>query len=139
MIREPIYQALFALLAAAPGLVSAQRGLKHWDDVSSGQQPALFMVEEGETGVTTTGLPVKWTGHVGVYVYARAETLGGAGPLLNPILDYIEAQFAPNGNNNYANLGSLVQHIRIEGEIMKDGGALGEQAVAIIPVRFLTA
>lgn len=133
--REPIYAALFARLAASAGYVTTSRRLKHWNDVSYTEQPALFMAQRGEVATTTgRGLTTEWTLNVDVYVYVRTDGGQPPGPLLNQLLDAIEAALAPSQIENVQTLGGLVHWCRIEGAIETDEGTLGDQAVAIIPI-----
>jgi hypothetical protein len=60
--------------------------------------------------------------------------------VLNPLLDAIAAALAPTGADLVAGaqtLGGLVKHCWISGAIETDEGALGGQAVAIVPVEIL--
>jgi len=134
--REPIYAALFALLAASGGYVTTSRRLLHWNDVSKEQQPALFQAQRNELAKTDTGKPTVWTLNVDVYVYVRTDGGAPPGPILNPLLDAIEAALAPAGSN-VQTLGGLVHYARIDGAIETDEGTLGDQAVAIIPISIL--
>jgi hypothetical protein len=132
--REAIYAALFAKLAASGGYVTTDRRLKHWADVPKENQPALFMAQTGEIGERATGQPTKWTLSVDVYVYCRAEEEAAPGPIINPLLDSIEAALEPTVVESVQTLGGLVHHCRINGAIETDEGTLGAQAVAIIPI-----
>lgn len=137
--REAIYAALFAKLATAASFVTTSRRLKHWNDVPIEQQPALFQAQRNEVAVTTHGQPTKWTLNLDVYVYVRTDGEQTPAPLLNPLLDAIEAALAPNAVETVLSLGGLVHHCRIEGAIETDEGTLGDQAVAIIPVTILVS
>lgn len=138
MKREPIFAALFARLAAVPGLVTSSRVLKHWSDVPAEQQPALFQAQTRQQPITKTGEPSKWLLSVDVYVYAR--TGGGLVPsaVLNQIIDGIEAAFPQHPVTGKHDIGVAgVEWARIEGAIETDEGALGDQAVAIVPIQIL--
>ncbi len=137
MTREAIYQALFAELAAIPGLSLASRKLKHWNDVPQPNQPALFLVQKGEETQRASSLPPRRTLMAEVYLYARSEDPAvPPASLLNPLLDAVEAALLPDASGNQT-LGGLVQHAWIEGKTETDEGVLGEQAVAIVPVTIL--
>lgn len=138
MNREPIYAALFAKLATVPGVVTASRKLKHWADVSPIEQPALFQAQKSEVAARTTGLNPKWTLDVTLYVYVN--TSGDVSPTttLNDVLDAICAALAPLPGLTQT-LAGLVHDCRIEGAIETDEGTLGDQAIALIPVRIITA
>lgn len=134
MNREAIYSALFAKLQASANYVTTSRRLLHWNDVQSSQQPALFVAQRNEVAVTDRGMPTRWTLNVDVYVYARTDGGLNPGPIINPLLDAIEAALAPNAVENAQTLGGLVSWCRIEGAIETDEGTLGDQLVAIIPI-----
>jgi hypothetical protein len=60
--------------------------------------------------------------------------------VLNPLIDALEAALAPLPMNGvWQNLGfpASVMHTYINGTIETDEGALGDQAVAIVPVEIL--
>lgn len=139
MTREPIYSALFALVAAAPGLVTTSRKLLHWADVPASQRPALFMAQKREAIVQSTGRPAVWTLTVDLYVYVSTQGATSPGAVLNPILDAISTalDYRP-GPGVPQTLGGLVQWARISGAIETDEGTLGSEAVAIIPVNILS-
>lgn len=139
-LREPIYAALFARLAALPGLASASRRLSHWSDVPAAAQPALFQVQKGETVTQRRGLPPRRQLAVELFLYARsgADPTVAPSQILNPLIDAIEAALAPDDPTDAVQtLGGLVAHAWIEGRIETDEGVLGDQAVAIVPVNLL--
>ena len=140
MTREPIYAALFALVAGAAGFVTASRRLRHWTDVGAAEQPALFQIQKGENGEERRPLPVKWRASVDLYVYAQApDELTPPASVINPLLDAIETALAPDPVSHVQTLGGLVQHCWIAGRIQTDEGVLGGQAVAIVPVEILVS
>jgi hypothetical protein len=136
MNREAIYGALFALLSRAAPFATAARRLRHWSDVAAAEQPALFLVQKRETAQRRSGQPTRWTLLVDLYVYARAaDELSPPAAVLNPLLDAIDAALGPdNAASNRQTLGGLIEHAAIGGAIETDEGALGGQAVAIVPV-----
>lgn len=139
MNREAIYAALFAKLAAVPGLKTSSRRLLHWSDVGQGDQPALFQAQKTETAQIVSGQATRWTLAVDVYLYVKTPPPDSPGTVLNPLLDAIEAALVPdNPIKNTNTLGGLVHHCWIEGAIETDEGTLGDQAVAIIPVLIFT-
>ncbi|MGH6980094.1 MAG: hypothetical protein ACREFC_02705 [Stellaceae bacterium] len=140
MNREPIYQALFALLAGASGFATASRRLRHWSDVAAAEQPALFLAQKSETAEQRRGLPTKWICDVDAYVYCHApDDATAATTVLNPLLDAIEAALAPGAGADLAanaqTLTGLAYQAWINGKIETDEGTLGGQAVAIVPIR----
>ena len=140
MTREPIYAALFALVAGAANFVTVGRRLRHWSDVGAAEQPALFMIQKSENAEERRPLPVKWRASVDLYLYAQApDELTAPATVLNPLLDAVEAALAPDPASHVQNLGGLVSHCWIAGRIQTDEGVLGGQAVAIVPVEILVS
>ena len=139
--REPIYAALFALLASAADFAVVDRRLRHWSDVSPAEQPALFMAQNTEqASVKTLGAPAVWTLSIDLYVYAHSsDPYLAPATVLNPLLDAVEAALAPPATTGIQDLGlpAMVQHAYISGKIETDEGVLGDQAVAIVPVEIL--
>jgi hypothetical protein len=141
MNREPIYEALFALLAAAAPFQTASRRLRHWSNVEAAEQPALFQVQKRETAKEAEGAPAQWRAEIDVYVYCQApddETPPTS--VLNPLIDAIELALQPSGADmtlGVQTLGGLARHCWISGAIETDEGALGGQAVAIVPIEIL--
>lgn len=139
MTRETIFAALFAKLNIS-GLNTRSRILKHWADVPSSSQPALYMAKGSESVQQVTGQPSRVTmdAKVWVYAYSTDPSVSPSSPL-NAILDGIMAAVAPTpGPQNKQTLGGLVEHCWIDGEIITDEGSLGEQAVAQINIKMLT-
>ncbi len=141
MNREDIHAALFARLSAVPGFVTASRRLKHWSDTPSGEQPALFQAHRTESVQPRHGLPSLVTLDFDLYLYAKAaDKSASPSSILNPLLDAVTAALAPDNPIDTAQtLGGTVAHCWIEGAIETDEGTLGDQAVAIVPVRILTS
>ena len=138
MTREAIYSALFARMSAAAGFATASRRLRHWSDVGTVEQPALFQVQKSETARREAGLPPKWTLAVDLFLYAHApDDLTAAATVMNPLLDAIEAALAPDPVTNVQSLGGLAAHCWIAGKVETDEGVLGGQAVAIVPIEIL--
>lgn len=139
MNREAIYAALFALVGGAPGLATTSRKLKHWSEVPANQRPALFQAQGRETVAqpAANGLPTKWMLDATLYVYVGTAGAESPGEVLNPILDAITARLDANVMGTPQTLGGLVQWARIEGSIETSEGTLGDDEVALIPVRML--
>ena len=139
--REPIYAALFALARGAAGFVTAERRLRHWNDVTPAEQPALFMSQKAESAaVKAVGAPTVWTLTADFYLYAHSSDPRAApASMLNPLLDALEAALAPAPPSGLQDLGlpTLVRHAWIAGKVETDEGVLGDQAVAIVPVEIL--
>lgn len=141
--RENIYSALFtAVSGASADFVTVSRRLKHWNDVPQEAQPALFMVQKPETQERKRGLPAKHTLAVDIYLYVKTgeDEQTPPAPILNPLVDAIEATMVEDATTGYYHLpnsdGKTISHCWIE-HIDNDEGILGSQAVAIITVRML--
>ncbi len=139
--REPIYAALFALVAKAAEFVTIDRRLRHWSDVAPAEQPALYMSQKSETAtVKAHGAPTVWMLSVDLYLYAHSsDPYRSPATILNPLLDAVEAALEPSAVTGNQDLGlpARVQHASITGKVETDEGVLGDQAVAIIPVEIL--
>jgi hypothetical protein len=143
--REQIAAALFTTITDAVRFVTVNRRLRHWNDVSPAEQPALFMSEKGGE-VTTEGrtfnMPVIHTLHFDFYIYAHSSNphLSPA-MVLNPLVDAVERvlspTFAPGGSVtgfNTLGLDGMVRWARVHGRVATDEGVLGDQAMAIVPI-----
>lgn len=137
--REQIYSALFARLRSIPGFVTTSRRLRHWDDVAAVDQPALFQTQKPEQPEQQPGMPTKWTLAADVYIYVNTGGDESPSSIINPLIDAVEAALAPDPITNRCTLGGLVAHAWIDGEVQNDEGVLGDQAVAIIPIRILAS
>jgi len=137
--RESIYSALFAALAGVTGLNTVSRRLKHYEDVSPAEQPALFMTATSQNGSQTKGLPSIYYLDSKIWIYVH-ETDKSIAPStgLNNILDKIDAVLKPAIPGNKQTLGGLVEHCWVDGEIVTDEGSLGDQAVAILTIKMQT-
>lgn len=139
--RETIYAALHTLVASTPGIRTASRRLKMWTEVAPADQPAIFTVQRHETSKVTTRMPTIHELYVDIVLYGNngGQDQSGVAPMsiLNPIVDAIEAKLLPSAGAMEQTLGGLVERCRIDGDIQTDEGALGDQAVVIIPVTIL--
>jgi hypothetical protein len=139
--REQIYAALFARAASAAHFVTVARRLRHWSELTPAEQPALFMRQKSEIAtVPTLGAPTVWTLMVQLHLYAHAgDPYVAPASILNPLIDAVEAAFAPSAATGLQNLGlpAMVRHAYIAGKIETDEGVLRDQAVAVMPVEIL--
>lgn len=136
---EPIYAALFSRLQGVAGITTFSRRLRHWDEVSANEQPALFQVQTGEAPEQNRGLPPKWQLGVEVYVYITSPSVTIVPSiLLNQILGAIRDILAPDPVSNVNTLGGMVSHCWISGQIEMYDGVLGEQIVALVPIEILS-
>lgn len=149
MTREPIYAAVLAFFAAltiggAPAFKTATRKWKTWEDLPKEDQPALLLRQVTETARYRKGLPTIWQCDIALMLYvstnAQMDEAVVPSELLNPLLDAIEAAIAiDDPANNAATLGGLVSHVAIQGDIAIFEGTLGDEAVAVVPIQFLTS
>jgi hypothetical protein len=141
IIREAVYGALWSLGSGAGSFASANRRLRHWADVASAEQPALFMSEKGgHAAVKALGAPIVWTLYADFYIYVHSsDPYMAPATILNPLLDALEQALAPSAVTGVQNLGlpEMVQHAYIAGKVETDEGVLGDQAIAIVPVEIL--
>lgn len=139
MNRQAIADALFALVSALSGFETVSTRLKHWSDVPSAEQPALFQSQGNQTPLPppAPGGPRAWHLDFTLRVYVNTSEAIDPTSVLNPILDDLTALFDANAIGAPQTLGGLVQWARIEGTIETFEGTLGDQEVALIPIRIL--
>jgi hypothetical protein len=141
---EQIAVALFAKVPVVDYATSA-RTLRHYDDVVPSEQAALFQVLERAIaggGAPTAGGrssagPSQWALHFAWYVYQHASQCAPGVLLESDMLarvDALRAALRPGSGTMSQTLGGLVADVRIAGEVELDGGALGGQGVAILPI-----
>lgn len=148
--RETIYDALYqklknGLLTPAGPFSLVSRRLQPWSEISPEQQPALFQVQKGEdVMVTGRGMPQKYRLSINLEVYAfnpasNEDPQAPASSVINPLLDSIEAFFAPDPATGVQTLQiANVSHCWIEGGIEIFEGDLNAQIMAVVPVNILT-
>jgi hypothetical protein len=144
--RETVCAALLAQFKAHPGdFVTIGRRHIPAPKLGTVLQPAIFIastMEETKQGMR--GVPGKTVMEASLIVYCQGpgidETPGAETSLaettLNALLENIDAALAPDVNG-VQTLGGIVQHCWVEGQVFKDPGILGNQAMAIVPVRIL--
>lgn len=136
---EPIYAALFARLSTAALPVTKSRVLRHWADVPSEEQPAMFQAQTGIVVRPETNKPTQYLLKSDVYVYVRAAGDEVPATKLNALLLDIFGTLAPDKPyEGRCTLGGLVHYARVSGDVETDEGTLGDQAVAIVPIEILT-
>ncbi len=142
--REQAYSALFDLVKTIPppaGYPWAQivRGLKQWDQVPTGSQPAMFFEQTYEVAIgrEVQGI-TKWRWHSALLVYFRIDTLGNVADwqYRNALVDNIETTIRGRRGERQT-LGGLIEDCYIEGTM----GPLeleDNQALIITPLIMLT-
>lgn len=138
MSREAIYAALFAQVSGAAGFKTKSRIFKPYSDVDAAQRPAIFMVQDAQTADQMRQRPPKWTLRAWLFIYVWSpDPNTTATTQLNGLLDAVEAALAPNPVTQVQDLGGLVSHCWIEGEVDIYDGSISEQAIAVVPVSML--
>lgn len=136
--RETAYIGLFQWLQNnLSSFRTFTRRLKHWEDVQPEDQPALYMAVGNESRTIVRGQPPRITLTTELWVYVKTDE-NPAAEVLNPLLDEIDSALQPaNDGDHVLTLGGLVHHCWIEGDTQIFEGNLGDEAVAIIPVKML--
>lgn len=138
MSREAIYAALFTRVSAAAGFVTASRIFRPFTEVEPAERPAIFQVQDTQTPNQSRQRPPIWTLRASLFIYVwQPDPNTTAASELNTLVDAVEAALAPNPVTQVQDLGGLVSHCWIEGEVDIFDGAIAEQAVAVIPIAML--
>ncbi len=140
MIRENIYDALYSLLGTVPGIVTREERLRHWNDVGPEECPYLCVAMGNEKHVRDkSGLRDRIWITPKLYIYVKTTGLLVPRKVINPILDQLQIIFDPSDATlGKQTLGGLVEHVRIDGEILTFEGTLGDTEVATVPLQILT-
>ncbi len=137
---ELIFSTLFTLLSGSSGsFVTVSRRAKPWSEVPQNQQPALFQ-EQHDFKVTQKAVGFPAVYHLEadaiIYAYSTDKTISPA-QVINPLISGVVNTLAPDVNGQQTLGLSNVSHCWIEGAIETDEGKLGDQAVAVIPIKIL--
>jgi hypothetical protein len=147
--REQIFAALFALgqniawtdpvSGEVGGWSVTRRRISTPDQIGADDQPALLQAEANEQFIQVTRMPSKRTFSAAWVIYLRSyDAPAPTGPLLNAVMDAVEAAFAPDDLSGEAcTLGGLVTHCWIDGTVFKDPGDLDQQAMLVVPIKLL--
>ena len=134
--REIVWGALFDALRAIPCINLCTRKLKAWQECPKEDQPAIYLTQTGEDRVQKPGIPAKYLLEGNIYIYVSVET-GEAGYVLNPVLDAIDLALEPDETSGVQTLGGIVHHCWVEGQTQIFEGSLGDEAVAVVPIKIL--
>lgn len=146
--REQIFLALWGLVTTiqvgSPPAVpwkTKSRKLRLWTDVPSELRPAIFMAERVQQYYgAERPVPPKRTYNVSLFIYTNAKNATDTNPgsaILNPLLDAIDAALAPNVMTGRNDLGGLVNHCYIDGDVFVDPGDIDGDGLAIIPIKIV--
>lgn len=140
--REPIYEALFALVAASAPFVTKSRRWRPWDQVSDAQ-PAIFMTQNAEDWRRVRGLPPVVALEVDIILYSNvgSDPTILVSPPINALIRAVATALKPTTSGdaalNVQTLGGLVFRAWIEGRVEIREGMIAGQAIAMIPVKIL--
>ncbi len=148
MTREPIYQALFALMQSIvwdtdQQLKETSRRVKMFSDVPKSMQPAGYQGEHGEVSGQTSNTPYKRVFKASWLFYFDAEPKSLIpASFMNKLLDAVEVALAvqvtdPGYFDERNTLHGLVYHCFIDGEILKEPGDIDGQALTLVPIKIL--
>lgn len=144
--REPIYAALWTLITSASGIqgqfVKTGRLLKHVEDVSPAEMPALFMIQRGEAWQRVDagrGVLRKRTLNAALIFYVNASSGAGVLPatLMNNAMDTLDDLF--NNATRVQTLGGLVEwvHCPADGAVTYYEGLLQDKSPVVVPISIL--
>lgn len=137
MNREDIYNELLNLVSSVADFKTVSRRLKHWDDVSPADMPALFISDGDEDVSTIRGMPSVWTLTPDINIFVDCGNNQNITPysILNPILDKVCALFDDEKSlYGVQTLNGKCDSAKLNGKILKDGGLLDTKAVAVISI-----
>ena len=150
---ETIFQNLFTLLAATPGIVTSARRLPQVSNVSQAVQPALYMLEGEEDIAEKAGFALaKYEIHCAAIVFFR--NTGGpnevASMQMNALRDAVIQQMqqktlladgvtvVPLLGGLKQTLGGVVYHARIVGRLLKNEGLINNQGAIVFPISIIS-
>lgn len=137
LVREPVYAALFARVAAIPGLKLTSRRVRSISDTPANLLPALFMAQTFQTPIYEAGRVTQWQLGADVYIYAKDPANANPGAIMNPLMDGLQDALAfDNTMQNACTLGGLALKCEI-GPVETDEGTMGEQAIVRAPITIL--
>jgi hypothetical protein len=158
IIREDIYQALFARIQSKVGAAAKTylREYREADEVEPLAQPAVLVLATHQEPENSPGRPTKWTLHATVFVYAyRTTSSADATPpetVLHNIVDAVEsalefnyasaaerAGLADPADHFVTTLGGKVERAWIGGAVEMYAGPAenGVQMIAVVPIEML--
>lgn len=144
--RETAYAALWTLLLTVPAPAGSvwgerKRGVKQWDQVPPGSQPAMFLQQgpqrasrRREQGLTT------WEWYAEAMVYFRYDTIGTDADWLftNTLIDSLDTVIQGSRGERQT-LGGVIYDCYIDGECgLYDAIDDPNQGVVLIPIVMLS-
>jgi hypothetical protein len=141
--RETISQALETQLAKAKNAYpfkTVSRRARIWSNVTSAEQPVIFLVKVSEAVDQSTWGAARYRLKYFVLCYLRADAQPNviAEVEINKALDAVDAALLGTPPGEKQKLGGLVENCWIEGDVMIDTGILDQQIVIVVPVSIVT-
>ena len=134
--RVDIHNALVTLLGNIEGVVTFSDRVKHWDDVSPSEQPAVFLSKGDE--LSDAGVAARNELLYRLWVYVNEQDgLKGPAIKMSQVLDAIHDVIRPEPGQSKRTLQGLISCVEISGQTETDEGTLGNQAVAVVPLKIL--
>ena len=139
--REQVAVALAARLdtVAIPALKTFSRILNSPENTAGASQPALFLYQVGDPYDNEKGRPPIRRLHFNAEVYTNRGSDAKKVPdtQMNEILDLIDEALAPDPISWFQDLGGLVSHAWIEGQIGRFPANDGSQSIAVVPIEVM--
>jgi hypothetical protein len=140
MNRENIFRTLFATIADIPQVKTASREFRSFSSVAPEDMPAVFMTCRTQ-GISYGNrmVPPVYTFDLSLFVYVfKQETEKSSQEVLNEVLDALDVSLEALATATADPLNeSSITQCRVMGTIETDEGALGDLAVAIVPVQVI--
>lgn len=141
--KEQVYSALWSrLTASVTGVLTASRKVRHYDEVPSVEQPAMFMEQIMCSSPAVPGIPSKQTIQAKVLLYAHDESEIGPMPQINGLVDQVEAAMVRQPGETAGPYATTLSGSVASAKIVQTdfgGGNLSVQGVAIITIEMVTA
>ncbi len=137
--RSTIFDSLFSVLQQIPGFATYGRRVQMPAAVAA--QPAIFLRSADDEYLPreAQNLPANVVLGAQIIIYYKTDDPNEPpGEELDNLIEAVETALLPAPWVGVFNLGGIVQHLWIEGQIKKDDGALSGQAGAIIPIKIRT-
>lgn len=112
------------------------RRLKIWADVPKENRPWAGLVCHSETPVfKSENTPPYFKLSYRLFIYLDAKDDKSIGDIdINNVLDAVGDALKPGFGEQRQTLGNLVNHCRVDGEILRDPGDLDGDGIIIIPI-----
>lgn len=140
--KEALYAALLNRMTKVTGVKTISRKVRHYDEVPSVEQPALFVEQTLVDIQTRPNGPGRQVVKANIILYAFDETSDGPMSQINGLVGQVESlmkrQVEEPAPSQTTTLGGLVQSASIV-SIEFSGGNVGNQGVAIIGIELLTS